>query len=117
MDPNKQIVTALTSSLAIRQCINLIRKAKRLADLVLDELRWKIDGIFDVKYGTNTSRIVQLKDLSIGLSGTYYRMTSKLGYRSVEDGVLSNPTTESVASGTLGAIVFSWTPGKNGGPK
>jgi hypothetical protein len=57
--------------------------------------------------------LLNFKDLSVGISGTYFKMTSD-GFKSIEDGTTTMKTEESVGSGTVAAIVFAFTPGKGG---
>lgn len=53
--------------------------------------------------------LLSFKGLSIGLSGTYFNMTSD-DYTSILDGVKTENTDKASGGGTMGALVFRWTP-------
>jgi hypothetical protein len=79
VNPNSRSLTALKGFPTIRRGIDLVKKGRRFTGLTVDELRYRIDGIFDAKYGTNTSRIIQLKELRINgknvIHGVFYEPT------------------------------------------
>jgi hypothetical protein len=65
-----------------RAAINTSRAARsvrRVAGLAIDKIGWMIDSLFDLRYGTDTTGIIQLRDLTIHSphlkNGTFYEAT------------------------------------------
>lgn len=51
--------------------------------------------------------LIKIKDFSVGLSGTYYQVKTD-DYESIEDGTQATVSEDSMARGTVAAVVFSW---------
>lgn len=72
-------MNALIISSTVRQGTKFIRAGRRLAGSAIDKLRRAADSTFDVKYGTDTARWIQLNELSISSKnvahGQFYEPT------------------------------------------
>ena len=67
------------SKIISQSFVPAIRAVRRVGGLAVDQVAWKIDSIFDLRYGTDTTGTIQLKDLKINSAnsehGTFYEPT------------------------------------------